>query len=276
MTTEEWNVKLYKQAESEMAQFTDWLSQQPAREILSHAYEYTVKSDILMTLENVDFTMEQCRALLQSPSLLEDLYKGADKIDLSVLDILQDCIENRADTILKAQQEKTQQFVYPHSASYARENWQLEQYRESTRLNIACKDAMEAAIAKHYDGANLDVEAVHQVVSEFGKARTSFILINTIQAKEYDGRFSAQNKSWARPYLILPDVDSFGNNRRLEYVVNAHPVLVNGFADVFRKEYCQEKQPVQKGKPSVREKLNESAPKVTSPKISAKLKEAER
>ncbi len=42
------------------------------------------------------------------------------------------------------------------------------------------------------------------------------------------------------------------------------------------KEYCQEKQPVQKGKPSVREKLNESAPKVTSPKISAKLKEAER
>lgn len=234
MTTEEWNVKLYKQAESEMAQFTDWLSQQPAREILSHAYEYTVKSDILMTLENVDFTMEQCRALLQSTSLLEDLYKGADKIDLSVLDILQDCIENRADTILKAQQEKTQQFVYPHSASYARENWQLEQYRESTRLNIACKDAMEAAIAKHYDGANLDVEAVHQVVSEFG------------------------------------------NNRRLEYVVNAHPGLVNGFADVFRREYCQEKPPVQKTKPSVREKLNEATPRVTSPKISAKLKEAER
>lgn len=276
MTTEKWNLKLYKQAEAELAQFSDWLCQQPATEILSHAYEYTVKSDILMTLENVDFTPEQCRALLQSPSPLEDLYKETDKIDLSVLDTLRDCIENRADTLLKAQWEKNQIFVYPHSASYARENWQLEQYRESTRLNIACKDAMEAAIAKHYDGANLDVEAVHQVVAEFGKPRTSFILINTIQAKEYDGRFSPQNRSWARPYLILPDVDSFGNNRRLEYVVNAHPGLVNVFADIFRKEYCQEKQPVQKGKPSVREKLNESVPKVTSPKISAKLKEAER
>lgn len=276
MITEEWNLKLYKQAEAELAQFPDWLCQQPAAEILSHAYEYTVKSDILMTLENVDFPPEQCRAILQSPSPLEDLYKETGKIDLSVLDILRDCIENRADTLLKAQQEKNQKFVYPHSASYARENWQLEQYREFTRLNIACKDAMEAAIAKHHDGANLDAEAVHQVVAEFGKPRTSFVLINTIQAKEYDGRFSPQNKSWARPYLILPDVDSFGNNRRLEYVVNAHPGLVNVFADVFRREYCQEKPPVQKGKPSVREKLTESAPKVTSPKISAKLKEAER
>ena len=43
---------VYKRQEQE--QFRDWLLSQPPAEILNHAYEYTVREDILMTLETRD------------------------------------------------------------------------------------------------------------------------------------------------------------------------------------------------------------------------------
>ena len=42
--------------------------------------------------------------------------------------------------------------VYKHTAAYAREHGELEQYRTSLQANIACKNAIEAAIRQHFDG----------------------------------------------------------------------------------------------------------------------------
>ena len=39
---------------AEQEQFRDWLLSQPPAEILNHAYEYTVREDILMSLEYND------------------------------------------------------------------------------------------------------------------------------------------------------------------------------------------------------------------------------
>ena len=38
--------------------------------------------------------------------------------------------------------------VYPHDAAYARAHGELAEYRNARRRNIACKDAIEEAIAK--------------------------------------------------------------------------------------------------------------------------------
>ena len=40
--------------------------------------------------------------------------------------------------------------IYFHSATYAHEHGELDQYRASHKANIACKEAIEQAIADNY------------------------------------------------------------------------------------------------------------------------------
>lgn len=274
MTQKEMNAALFDKMNEEMKQFSNWLLTQPPEEILNHSYEYATKFDIIADIECLELSTERARALLQSDTPLNDVYKAYDKQETFAMDIITNCIESRADAVISLNRETANLTVYPYSGDYAYDHGELDQYRESNKLNVACKEAIQAAISKHYNGQQLDEEAVHLVVARFGTARTSFILANTVQEKDWDGRFSQSNKGWARPIPILPDENTFGNNNRLRYVVNSHPGLIDTFISIFRKEYCQEK-PVQTVKPSVRAKLREQQ-KPTSPKCSAKSKGQER
>ena len=40
--------------------------------------------------------------------------------------------------------------VYRHSAAYAVEHGELEAYKTSRVAGVACRDAIEKAVAKHY------------------------------------------------------------------------------------------------------------------------------
>ena len=51
MTNEEHNTALYQKMFAEQETFRDWLKDQPPEEILNHAYEYTIREDILLSLE---------------------------------------------------------------------------------------------------------------------------------------------------------------------------------------------------------------------------------
>ena len=62
--------------------------------------------------------------------------------------------------------------LYHYPGSYAREHNELPLYRESFQANVACKEAIEAAISKHYNDNCLGKEAVAEVVKEFGFERT--------------------------------------------------------------------------------------------------------
>lgn len=274
MTQKEMNAALFDKMNEEMKQFSSWLLTQPPEEILNHSYEYATKFDIISDMEGIELSEERARALLQSDTPLNDVYKAYDKQETFAMDIITNCIESRADAVISLNRETASLTVYPYSGDYAYDHGELDQYRESNKLNVACKEAIQAAISRHYNGEHLDEEAVHLVVARFGAARTSFVLANTVQEKDWDGRFSQSNKGWARPIPILPDENTFGNNNRLRYVVNSHPGLIDMFISIFRKEYCQEK-PVQTVKPSVRAKLREPR-KPTSPKRSAKSKGQER
>ena len=141
--------------------------------------------------------------------------------------------------------------LYRETISYARENGELDPYRVSLRENVACKKAIEDSIAKHFDGMHFEPSAVKEVLDEYGKERTMFVLAVTVQAKDWDGRFSTSNKEWAKSWNIPEDRDSFGLDRRTEYVVNSHPTLVDAFVSDARKEIAR--------KPSVLGKLAENA-----------------
>lgn len=274
MTQEEINQALFDKADAEMEEFKNWLLAQPPEEILNHAYIYSVKQDILLGLDSADLSEEQASALLQSPTPLEDIYKALDKWDVNMMADIMECIENRADAVIAANRLQSEIPLYPHPASFAREHGELEQYRASNRANIACKEAIEAAIREHYHDNQLDSQAAAQVVDAFGLDRTLFVLANTVQQKDWDARFSPGNKEWAKAIPIQKNPDAWGADRNCQFVVNSHSGLTDMFLSTVRQEYCREKQ-AQKVKPSVLEKL-QNLPNLTSPKISAKLKREER
>lgn len=49
-------------------------------------------------------------------------------------------------------------YLYPYSAEEARRRNELDQWRQSHRMNIACKEAIEAAISRDFDGMHLDAD----------------------------------------------------------------------------------------------------------------------
>ena len=128
--------------------------------------------------------------------------------------------------------------VYKYPAAYARENNELEQYRASHKANVACKNAIETAIRDNYRDNRLGKEGVKQVSDQFGYERMFYVLANTAQRKDFDGRISRDNKDWAKTIPVFEDKDYFGDDRRSEFEVDScNPGLTDIFINQARREY---------------------------------------
>ena len=256
MTQEEMLTALYEKMAAEQDKYRDWLKGQPAAEVLNHAYEYTVREDIVMCMEELELTEAQAKALLASPAPLADVYKDFEKLETSYM-------------LYQAQEKLKNTPLYPHSAAYASEHGEMAQYNASFQASHACKEAIEQAIGRHYSNNRLDAEAaVNDVLERFGPDRVQYVLANTVRHKEWDGRISRDNKAWAS---TMPLPEGGPQDRHSEYLVvdRCNP----GLTDLFLKQVRQ--LAGEREKPSVREKLQKApaAPRRSAP---AKKKEAER
>ncbi len=382
MNITDWNTALYEKMAAEQEEFRDWLKSQPSEEVLNHAYEYTVREDILMEMEQLELTISQSKALLISPSPLADVYRYFEKLETDHMDVVRDSIENRADGLVEQQAElmkkanelidhfcwveygspadynnlkeigiayttifedkiplqvnvdlvnlrieryldnhlmdcfqysslqqmiseglehlnfqdltyisdealeairssqketnfstqdvpmyfhsaayasehgETDAYWYFHSAAYASEHGETDAYWLSDQANFSCKVAIEQAISAHYRDNRLDTaSAVQEILEEFGAERMNFILANTIQHKDADGRISRNNKAWAKTIPMPEDKESFRRNAYL-VVDQVNPGLVDLFTRQARKT-VQEKE-----KGSVLQKLKQELPAV--------------
>ena len=177
-----------------------------------------------------------------------------DRIFDDAMDVIRDSIESRADDVCRAKEELRTTPVYPHSAAYASEHGEMAQYNLSYQANSACKEAIEQTISAHYAENRLDTEAaVKDVLEKFGTERVQFILANTIQHKNHDGRISQDNKAWAK---TIPMLEDSGASRHSDYLVvdQVNPGLTDLFTRQFRK-VAQEQQ-----KSSVLQKLKQELP----------------
>ena len=123
--------------------------------------------------------------------------------------------------------------VYQLPYDYAQAHDECAQYNTSLDANIACKEAIETAIGRYYGHNRLGaVPAVRDVVKQFGYERTLYVLANTVQRLEHDGRISRKNKEWAWK-------TPFGADPKCAYfiITNCHPGLLNIFLDTARHEY---------------------------------------
>lgn len=101
MTNEELNTALYQKVFAEQEKFRGWLLSQPPDEILNYCYEYTVREDIVLALEEFDLSNKQCRALLKSPSPLADVYADFEKSEFGYMDQVRNIIESRANAVVR-------------------------------------------------------------------------------------------------------------------------------------------------------------------------------
>ena len=81
MNTNDLNTALYEKMAAEQDKYRDWLKSQPPAEVLNHAYEYTVREDIVMAMEELELTDAQAQALLDSPTPLADVYRHFEKLE---------------------------------------------------------------------------------------------------------------------------------------------------------------------------------------------------
>ena len=121
-------------------------------------------------------------------------------------------------------------YLYPYSAKEARERNELSLWRESHRANIACRDAIEDAIRRSFDGMHLDKDCTTPVLDEYGYKRTAWVLANTLHELKWDGRFSPANKQWAERRYIPQD-----ERHNAAITVRSHPAVLDGFVTFYRK-----------------------------------------
>ena len=211
---------LYDKLSREQDKYRDWLKGQPPEEILHHSYEYTVREDILMSMEELTLSEAETRALLLSPSPMAILYDKFSDLDTA-----------------KDEAKKLRELpVYPYPADHAREQGELDVYRASFRANVSCKDAIEAAIRDNYHDNRLDTAAVGQVAEQFGQERMLYVLAATVRHFDYDGRISRDNKRWANTIPVYENKDGMDSDRSVQFVVYSHPGLTDLFLTGARRE----------------------------------------
>ena len=110
--------------------------------------------------------------------------------------------------------------LYPYSLEEALRNDERGLWRESYKENCDCARTIEKAISKNYDGARLN-DCIGPVIEQYGFNRVNWVLANTVQHHREDGRFSEDNKRWARSFRIPND------DVRWHFSVESHPGLTN-------------------------------------------------
>ena len=120
--------------------------------------------------------------------------------------------------------------IYHEMANYAYEAGELDAYRASLDANMACKEAIEAAISENYVDYRLSTRvAVETVLEQFSEERVQYVLANTVQHNLHDGRYHAENKDWAGKISVCEE------NSESYIVSQVHPGLVNLFINQFKE-----------------------------------------
>ena len=139
--------------------------------------------------------------------------------------------------------------MYLESAPYAIRHDEADAYGLSYQANVECRRAIEETIRDHYRDNRLDVSCAKAIIDTFGMERVQTVLASTIQAAEWDVRYSDANKKWAKS---IPIPDESGR----EYHING---CHRGLTDLFCTEVRRLQHEMEK-KPSVLGKLTDAAP----------------
>ena len=120
--------------------------------------------------------------------------------------------------------------LYLWSLEEAIRNNEKDLWRESYKENCDCARTIEKAITDAYNYEKSCLTACAKpVIEQYGFDRVNWVLANTVQQKKEDGRFSQENKAWARQIYIPHD------EVRWHFCVESHPGLTDN-SDLEEKQ----------------------------------------
>ena len=149
-------------------------------------------------------------------------------------------VEKRIRELVKADKYLTPEGKEAY-AQYKKEQAEEAMRREQEKLEhgirIECKDAIEKAVAENFDGYTLTGDVAEGVIRQYGKERVEIVLANTITQLSHDGRFSPNNKEWAKS--LVPSADW----QTRDYIVTSHPAVLDGFTSQAREYIERDREP---------------------------------
>ncbi|EKC56022.1 hypothetical protein LEA_15045, partial [human gut metagenome] len=126
-------------------------------------------------------------------------------------------------------------FLYRKSYEEAKICEETELWRESRIENIRCCKEIDKAASESFDGYSLSDSGAESVIARFGYDRAMWVLAASIRNNANDGRFSEDNKVWAKS--VIPS--HISQKETIEYCSDCHPAVLNGFTEQVREKYAR-------------------------------------
>lgn len=120
--------------------------------------------------------------------------------------------------------------LYVYSLSQAVRSNERDLWRESYKENCDCARAIERAINENYCDNVLN-DCAHPIIENYGFNRVNWVLANTVRQNKEDGRFSEDNKCWARGFHVPREDVNW------HFAVESHPGLTNIFINQTRNAW---------------------------------------
>ena len=112
---------------------------------------------------------------------------------------------------------------------------------EAPMISRNCGSDIEKGISTHFDGMHLNTDFIANLYALYGEERMNYVLANTVQMSENDGRFSPDNKAWAKGISI-----NNSDEDRRKFYVTSHPALLDGFITAYRRYVKEFKEQLDK------------------------------
>ena len=120
--------------------------------------------------------------------------------------------------------------LYNKPFAYAKENGEIDKWRNSLRETEKCAKYIEKLIGQYHVDYNLNTDTIIEgAVGRYGTEHVTLALASTIRQKEWDGRFSQKNKDWA------DSIDFPEEARYKEINVNSHSTLLDAVVKDYRE-----------------------------------------
>ena len=117
--------------------------------------------------------------------------------------------------------------------AYKEEQAEKARQRELSRLEhgqrLECKKDIDALIAEKFNGFVLPRNTADEIIDKYGIDCVEFVLANTVTHFDYDGRFSQNNKDWAKGIVAE---NEWENN---DLILSSHPAVLDGFTNQARR-----------------------------------------
>ena len=161
------------------------------------------------------------------------------------------------DTFEQLRQEQEERLHCPvchMTFSEALENDSVKEWKESHLANISCADQFDNEYGARYHAR--DVPAfLKEMTDRYGLERCMLVLAGTIQLAPWDKRYHQPVREGAEKIQVPGASDIPTEDRRRDYLVNCHPVMVDvAFRDLMAMEQqLRESRKADKGKSAQKE-----------------------